>query len=190
MRPDALVLKVGWRALACVLLVVAPLAMTTPPVGAPVPREGLAARIQAWEALTPLARRQAREQMQSWMRLPPLEQAALRASAAHFAQLPPEQQAALRVKFAGLSSQQQQGWRLGPSLGAYYPRLHPLIAYVPPAEREPLLQTLHAMSPQELELLGRLAFSTPPAERDALRRALMRQPGGERLQWLMTQLER
>ena len=188
MRPDAF--RTGWRALACVLLAAGPLAVAAPPAVAPVPREGLAARIQAWEALTPHARRQVREQMQSWMRLPPLEQAALRASAAHFAQLPPEQQAALRVKFAGLSSLQQQGWRLGPSLGAYYPRLHPLIAYVPPAEREPLLRTLHAMSPQELALLGRLAFSTPPAERDALRKALLHQPGDERLQWLMTQLER
>ena len=70
---------------------------------------------------------------------------------------------------------------MGPDLGPYYPRLHPLIAYVPPAERAPLLQTLHAMAPQELELLGRLVFSTPPSGRDALRQALIRQPGAGRL---------
>lgn len=156
----------------------------------PAYSEMLRSRISAWEALTPQSQHDAREQMHAWLNLPPLEQASLRASAAAFAQLPQEQQAAMRVKFAALSGEQQHGWRLGPALGPYYARLHPLIAYVPQAQREPLLQTLHAMSPQELELLGRLAFSTPPSERDALRQALIRQPAAERVRWLMTELDR
>ena len=165
------------------------LALAAPPL-APVQREALRSRIAAWESLPPASRQQAREQMQAWLHLPPLQQAGLRASAAAFAQLPAEQQAALRVKFAALPGVEAHGWRLGADIGPYYPRLHPLIAYVPEAERLPLLRTLHAMPPQELELLGRIAFSTPPSERDALRRALIHQPAADRLRWLMMQMER
>lgn len=156
----------------------------------PAQQAAMSAKVRAWEALTPASRHEARGQMQAWLRLPPLQQAGLRASAAAFAQLPADQQAALRVKFAALPLQQQQGWRLGPALGPYYPRLYPLIAYVPEAERAPLLRTLHAMAPQELELLGRLAFSTPPSGRAGLRQALVRQPAPDRLRWLMTELDR
>ncbi len=165
------------------------IALAAPPL-TPLQSETLRTRIDAWERLTPQSRREAREQMQAWLNLPVLEQAGLRASAAAFAQLPVEQQAEMRVKFAALTAEQQHGWRLGPSVGAYYARLHPLIAYVPPAQRAPLLRTLHAMSPQELELLGRLAFSTPPSERDALRQGLIRQPAADRVRWLMTQMDR
>ncbi len=165
------------------------LALAAPPL-TPVQREALRTRIAAWESLPPPSRREAREQMQAWLHLPPMQQAGLRASSAAFAQLPAEQQAAMRVKFAALSGVEQHGWRLGADLGPYYPRLHPLIAYVPEAERLPLLRTLHAMSPQELELLGRIAFSTPPTERDALRQALIRQSPADRLGWLMVQMER
>lgn len=165
------------------------LALAAPPLTS-MQREALRARIAAWEALPPASRLAAREQMQAWLHLPPLQQAGLRASASAFAQLPAEQQAALRVKFAALSAEEQHGWRLGADLGPYYTRLYPLIAYVPPAQRLPLLRTLHAMSPQELELLGRIAFSTPPSERDALRQELMRQPSADRLRWLMVQMER
>lgn len=176
------------------MVVVAVLAMMSAFAAAPVPtlaqREALRARIAAWEALTPASRREAREQMHAWLNLPPMQQAALRASAAAFAQLPAEQQVAMRAKFAALPGEQRHGWQLGPALGPYYARLHPLIAYVPEAERESLLRTLHAMSPQELELLGRLAFSTPPSGRDALRQALIRQPATDRWRWLMTELDR
>lgn len=196
MRPDlsrpsprsAFALSAGLAILLTVA--VAMVAWAAPPPLSPAQRQALRARLAAWQALTPAARNEAREQMQSWLRLPPLQQATLRASAASFAALSPEQQAAMRVKFAALSGEQRHGWRLGADLGPYYTRLHPLIAYVPPAQRDPLLRTLHAMSPQELELLGRLAFSTPPAERDALRQALIRQPATDRLRWLMTQLDR
>ena len=192
MRPDFA--KTCLLGLACVLscamwLLAMPVRAGPAPL-TPAQREVLRGRIAAWEALPPASRNEMRRQMQSWLLLPPLQQAALRASAADFARLPPEQQAAMRVKFAALTAEQQHGWRLGPDLGPYYPRLHPLIAYVPPAERAPLLQTLHAMAPQELELLGRLVFSTPPSGRDALRQALIRQHGAGRLHWLMVQMER
>lgn len=152
--------------------------------------DALRARLAWWENLTPASRTESRMQMQAWLRLPPRQQAALRESAAAFALLPPEEQAALRAKFDALPGEQQRGWRLGAALGPYYPRLHPLLAYVPVDQREDLLRVLHAMPPQELELLGRLAFSTPPAKRDTLRLALIRHPAGDRLRWLMTELDR
>ncbi len=156
----------------------------------PAVREALRARIERWESLTTRSRNDAREQMQAWLGLPEKQKAALRDSAAAFARLTPGEQAALRARFDALPGEAQRGWRLGAALGPYYPRLHPLIAYLPEAERAPMLRTLHAMPPQELELLGRLAFSTPPAQREALRQALLRQPASDRLRWLMTLLDR
>ncbi|MGY0505691.1 DUF3106 domain-containing protein [Luteimonas sp. e5] len=171
---------------ACVLVLVAMTGALTATAQSP----DLAARVRWWESLSPDSRRDAREQMQSWLRLPPRQQAALRESAAAFAALPASEQDALRRRFEALPGEQRHGWRLGPALGAYYPRLHPLLAYVPEAQREPLLQVLHSMPPQELEQLGRLAFSTPPSRRDALRQALIRQPASGRMRWLLTELER
>lgn len=173
-----------------VLLLVAWMAGWAVPQPLAAQQESLPTRLSAWEAMAPAERDAARVQMRAWLRLPPLQQAALRASAAAFDQLSAEQQAALRLQFASLSAQQQHGWRLGAALGPYYPRLHPLMAYVPEAQRIRLLNTLHAMPPQELELLGRLAFSTPPAGRDALREALVRQPAAQRIHWLMAELDR
>lgn len=168
----------------------AAVAAASPPTMDAATRAALKARIDAWEALTPQSRRDARAQMQSWLLLPPAQQAALRESAAAFAALPAQEQAALRARFEALPGEQQRGWRLGAALGPYYLRLHPLIAYVPEDERLPLLRVLQSMPPQELEVLGRVAFSTPPGERDALRQALIRQPAPDRLRWLLTELDR
>lgn len=179
--------SLGLRALPALLLGVALAVPAAPPVPASA---ALQARIRAWEALTPQSRREAREQMQAWRLLPPVRQQALRESAAAFAALPMAEQAALRARFEALPGEQQRGWRLGAALGPYYLRLHPLIAYLPEKQRMPLLGVLHAMPPQELEVLGRLAFSTPPDRRDALRQALIRQPAPDRLRWLLTELER
>ncbi|MDO5610382.1 MAG: DUF3106 domain-containing protein [Pseudomonadota bacterium] len=149
---------------------------------------GLAERTAAWEALTDASRRSAREEMHAWLRLPVPRQAELRAAAAAFAALPGEQQAALRARFDALPLDEQIGWRLGPTLGPWYPRLYPLLGYVPEAEREPLLAVLHSMPPQELDVLARLAFTTPPEKRAELRAALIRQPASGRSQWLMAQM--
>lgn len=131
----------------------------------------------------------AREEKHAWLRLPATQQSALRQSAAAFSALPASEQAALRAKFAQLSADEQRGWRLGPVLGRWYPALQPLLAYVPEHERDALLRVLHAMSPAELEILARLAFSTPPQGRAALRAALLRQPPAQRLEWMMAQLD-
>lgn len=130
-----------------------------------------------------------REEKQAWLRLPATQQAALRQSAAAFRTLPGSEQAALRAKFARLSVDEQHGWRLGPVLGRWYPALQPLLGYLPEHEREVLLPVLHSMSNAELEVLARLAFSTPPEGRAALRAALLRQPAQRRLSWLMAQLD-
>lgn len=130
-----------------------------------------------------------REEKYAWLRLPAAQQSALRQSAAAFAALPASEQAALRARFAQLSGDEQRGWRLGPVLGRWYPALQPLLAYVPEQERDELLRLLHSMSHAELEVLARLAFSTPPQARAALRAALLRQPPNQRLIWMMAQLE-
>ena len=178
------------RVMAAMCALVAVVVRAAPPPMDATTRAALKARIDAWEALTPQSRRDARAQMQSWLLLPPTQQAALRESAAAFAALGGEEQAALREKFDALPGEQQRGWRLGAALGPYYLRLHPLIAYVPEDERLPLLRVLQSMPPQELEVLGRVAFSTPPGQRDALRQALIRQPAPDRLRWLLTELDR
>lgn len=131
----------------------------------------------------------AREEKHAWLRLPAAQQSALRQSAAAFSALPASEQAALRAKFARLDGDEQRGWRLGPVLGRWYPALQPLLAYVPERERDALLRVLHTMNPAELEILARLAFSTPPQGRAALRTALLRQPPAERLTWMMAQLD-
>ncbi|RMH93751.1 DUF3106 domain-containing protein [Lysobacter pythonis] len=166
------------------------LALLSPATAAaPQGQKDLAARIAAWQALTPQARREARMEIQAWRRLPAQRQAQLRDAAAAFAALPAEEQTALRARFAALPADERHGWRLGPALGPWYPRLQPLLGWVPEAERTALLKVLHDMPPQELEVLSRLAFSTPPAKRDALRIHLLRQPAGERLHWLRARLE-
>ena len=70
------------------------------------------------------------------------------------------------------------------------PRLQPLLGYVTEAERLPLLRCLQSMPPQELDVLVRLAFSTPPSRRAALRAELVRQAPVRRMAWLLAQVER
>ncbi len=150
----------------------------------------LQARLASWQALPAATRQQQREQMRAWLALPAERQQALREAAAAYARLTPTEQMALRQRFADLAPDQQYGWRLGASLGPWYPRLQPLLGWVPEAERAPLLQMLHQMSPQELEVLGRLAFSTPAQKRAQLRAELLQQPAAGRLEWMLAELER
>ena len=153
-------------------------------------RAGLAEAIARWQALPAAERSRQREDFQAWLRMTPAGQARLREAAEALAALDAAQQAALRARFDALDPATRRGWRLGPVLGYYYPRLQPLVGYVDEAERLPLLRCLQSMTPQELELLVRLAFSTPPSARATLRAALVRQPPAQRLGWLMAQVER
>lgn len=157
---------------------------------APAQREALRQRLVAWDALPLAQRRELRERWQAWQVLPAQQQWQLRAAAMAFAALPPEQQQVLRARFAQLGGSERRGWRLGPTLGADYARLQPLLMQVPAAQREPLLGVLRAMTPAELDDLATLAQRTPPPQRDALRRDLVSTSAANRAAWLRLRLDR
>jgi hypothetical protein len=127
-------------------------------------------RADASDALPRSERGALRERWEAWQRLPVAERHAVRAALAAFAALPAEERQALRAEFAALPGDLQRGWLLGPTLGARWPLLQPLLQQVPADEREPLLARLHAMDPAALDAFAAIARRTPPQARDALRR--------------------
>ena len=153
----------------------------------PAERAAFAARATAWDRLPPPVRGERRAAWQAWRELAPGEQARLRAAALA---LDPVSRQALRAEFDALDLSTQHGWRLGPTLGADYPRLQPLLAQVPPVERPALLRTLRAMTTEERDRLAVLVQRTPPDARDALRRALVSTSDANRSAWLDLQLDR
>ena len=156
---------------------------------APAEQLALRRRIEDWDRL-PLAQRRAlRERWQAWQALPADERAQVRASATAFAALPATEQQQLRARFAALDGSLRHGWLLGPTLGASYAALQPLLQQVPPAQREPLLAALRSMTPGERIDLALLAQRTPPQARDALRRELISTAAGNRQRWLQARLQ-
>lgn len=125
-----------------------------------------------------------------WQALTAAERSALRAVAARFDTLPAARRQALVAGYAAQSFDAHRGWHLGPSLGPDWPRIAALFAFVASDERQPLLILLRAATPEEMEALARLAQTTPPQGRATLRRQLLAQPSGRRLDWLQAQLNR
>ena len=156
----------------------------------PAQRQQFERRIADWQALAPEARRQQRERWQAWESLPDEERIRLQAAALAFAALPVQAQLDHRARFAQLDENQRRGWLLGPVLGADWQSLQPLLMQVPEAQREPLLEALRALGPQQRADLGVLAQRTPPQDRDRLRRELLDTPAARRGAWLLEQLER
>lgn len=156
----------------------------------PAQRAALRERVAQWDAQVPARQRELREAWQAWRALPAQDQQRMRAAAAGFAALPPEQQQALRAQYDALDGSDKRGWLLGPELGADYPKLHALVAQVPPAQRDALLSALRAMSPEARADLGVLAQRTPPQEREALRKQLLAVPAAQRDAWLRDRLDR
>lgn len=147
-------------------------------------------RLAEWKA-RPLAEREDRRaRYQAWLQLEEAERARLRAVAVEIATFPPQRQQALRAQFEALDASQRRGWRLGPTLGADYEKLQPLLAYVPPAQRSPLLTTLRAMTAEQRAELAALAQRTPPQDRDALRAELLAQSRAQLETWLQHKLAR
>lgn len=144
----------------------------------------------AWDALPRDERADRRARYAAWRALDEVQRARLRAAASDIAALPPEHQAALRTQFRVLDGMQRQGWRLGPELGADWPRLQPLFAYVPPGERDGLLSLLRRMDAEQRDDLAALAQRLPPQDRDAFRRDLLAVPDGQRRAWLRQQRDR
>lgn len=156
----------------------------------PAQRQALRDRAAQWDMQVPARQRELREAWQAWRALPAPEQQRMRAAAAEFAALPPERQQALRAQYDALDGSDRRGWMLGPTLGADYPKLHALVAQVPPAQRDALLSALRAMSPAARADLGVLAQRTPPQAREALREQLLAVPVAQRDAWLRDRLER
>lgn len=119
-----------------------------------------------------------------WSRLGEFEQAGLRAAAAALAAEEPRVQAALRARFSALDAMERRGWRLGPTLGADYASLQPLVGFVGEEERAPLLDALRALTPEQRAQLGELALRTPPTARADLRAELLAQPPQLRGDWV------
>ena len=191
------------RILACAwLLVMTASAMALPPALQrllptlpPAQREEILARDAAWRALAParqqalllrMARWQAlpvtvqagrREQWQAWRALPTEQQARLRSAATRFAALSESERRLLHERFDALDRSERRGWMLGPTLGADYMRLQPLLA------------ALRTMTPPERDDLAVLAQRVAPQQRDALRRGLLETDAGNRTAWLQLRLE-
>lgn len=144
----------------------------------------------AWDALPRHERDDRRARYAAWRALDEIQRARLRAAASEIAALPPEHQAALRTQFGMLDAMQRQGWRLGPDLGADWPRLQPLFAYVPPTERDGLLAILRRLDAEQRDDLAALAQRLPPQDRDAFRQELLAVPEGQRRVWLRQRRER
>ena len=143
-----------------------------------------------WEALALAARARQRADYAAWLSLDEVDRARLRAAARDFAAQPADAQQALRARFAALDDMEHRGWRLGPALGAVWPRLQPMFAYVPEREREPLLALLRQLDADALDDLAALTQRIPPQERDRFRHDLVRVPAGERAAWLHARRER
>lgn len=119
-----------------------------------------------------------------WQQLPAAERQQLQQAWQQYRQLPVAEQQALRQRFDQLDRLHREGWRLGPRLGAHWPRLQPLLAFVPASQRDPLLQALHGLDDASLARLERLSLRTPPEQRQALREGLLAQPAAQRGAWL------
>lgn len=156
----------------------------------PDQRSSFLMRLAAWDAQPRSEREDRRARYQAWLALDAGERSALRAIATEVAAFPIERQQALRAEFATLDLSQRHGWRLGQALGADYAKLHPLLAYVPADQRQPLLVMLRGMDAQQRADLAVLAQRTPPQDREALRAELLAVPAPRRSAWLQEQLDR
>jgi hypothetical protein len=155
----------------------------------PARQQALQQRMVRWHALPPAAQAERREQWQAWCALPSEQQARLRSAATAFAALPESERRLLHERYAALDRSEQRGWMLGPTLGADYMHLQPLLAQVPAAQREPLLAVLRVMTPAERSDLAVLAQRVAPQQRNALRRDLLATNAGNRAAWLQLRLE-
>lgn len=142
-----------------------------------------------WAAMGPARQRDLRARYAAWRALPETERQRVRQAAARVATLPPGERDALYRRFQQQDRLFRDGWRLGPQLGAQYPRLHPLLGYVPAAQRAPLLALLHQLDADQLAQLGLIVQRTPPQEQAELRTQLLALDAPARTQWLRRNAE-
>lgn len=150
----------------------------------PSEQNALGERTRNWDGLPADQREDQRARYQSWLALDAAERARLQAAEQAFAALPADEQARLHTLFHHQDLMQQRGWRLGPALGADWPRLQPLFAYVDPAQRGALLGALKALDASARDDLAALAQRVPPQSREGFRREFLKVPVAQRAAWL------
>lgn len=155
-----------------------------PTVALAVPPAPLPAAATAQTALEPAQLRELRSRQAQWQALPEAERTRIREAAQRLAALPPEQQQSVRATFAAQDTRFREGWRLGPTLGAQFPKLEGLFGYLPSDQRETALATLRQLSAGQLAQLTLIAQRTPPQERDTVRAAFLALGPAERDRWL------
>lgn len=151
--------------------------------------DAMTQRMQRWDALPPQTRGAQRGAWRAWRTLPAGERVRLRAIAARWRMLAGEERVGVRARFEALPADARRGWWLGPGMGRYWPRVAPLFAFAPEAERIALLALLRASDSEDIDALERLAQITPPEERDALRSDLLRVPAAERRAWMLAKVQ-
>ena len=113
----------------------------------------------------------------------------MRAVARRLGLVPVADQAGLRERFAAQLPDARRGWWLGPQLGATWPRVAPLFAFLPQAQREPVLRLLRQSDHEDIDAMERLAQVTPPEDREAVRTALLKVPAARRRAWVLQRLQ-
>lgn len=178
--------------LFCALLLLLPAAQAASPNRLPaIAEDASAASAEArqdpalhWSSLAPAQQRALRADYAAWRALDESERRHVRQAATALAALPTEQRQALRARFEAQDRVHRDGWRLGPRLGALYPKLQPLFGYLPDAQREPALALLRQLDDEQLALLVLISQRTPPQERDAVRAQLLATTAATRDAWL------
>jgi len=150
----------------------------------PLQRAAFVQRMAVWNALPREQREDRRGRYAAWQALDDVQRMRVRAAAEEINALPPAQQAMLRSRFDAMDDMQRRGWRLGPVLGADYPRLQPLFGFVPEAERDATISLLQQLDAEQRGDLSLLAQRIPPQERATFRRQFLAVPTAERSRWL------
>lgn len=168
---------------ACLLclLVLAPLAASAAPQPVALPQ---AVSAPAQGAATPAQLRELRSQQAQWQALPESERTRIRDAARRLAALPPDQQQSLRATFTAQDARFRDGWRLGPTLGAQFPKLEGLFGFLPVEQRDTALSALRQLNADQLAQLTLIAQRTPPQERDTVRAAFLALAPADRDRWL------
>lgn len=160
-------------------------ASQTPAAVAPAPRA-----IPDWSTLTPAQQRELRMQYAAWRALDESERQRVRHAAAAYAALPGDRRSALQVQFRNQDRLYRDGWRLGPRLGAAWPKLQPLLGYLPDGQRGPMLALLRQLDEKQLQQLVLLSQRTPPQDRERVRAGLLATTAANRDAWLQAQVVR
>ncbi len=151
-------------------------------------RDALRLRLRAWDRQSAPARASRRSPFVSWRALDDRDRVRLRAAAARLGVLPEAEQQALRAQFAMLPADVQRLWWMGPTLGRELAPFAPLFAFVPEAERPPLLDALRLLEPAARADLALLAPRLDEAQRDRLRRELLAAAPGQRASLIRSRL--